>query len=71
VGARAGDESVDEREIELAFGGFEERPGDGGEYRVQVHGREARPDGLHVVEAGGGVVEQLAAEDEERLAIHE
>ena len=68
VSACSFEEAVDCLEIEFAFFGFDGLPGDGEQYGVEMHCREPRPDGLHVVDAGRAGVVELSAEDEEGLA---
>ncbi len=64
-----GEEAVDESEVEDAFPGLDELPTERSDHGVEVDGGQLGPDGLHVVEAGGGGVVQFAAEDEEGLAV--
>ena len=47
------------------------RPRHGGQHAVEIAGHQALPDGLHVLQAGGGVVAQFSGKREERLAIHD
>ena len=69
LGAGLGEESVDEGEVVGAFGGLDELPCERGDDCVEAEGGHAGPDGLHVVERGGGGVEELSAEDEEGIAV--
>ena len=50
--SRLFDLAIDEREVELAFVRLNQLPTHGADDRVQVHGREFVPDGLHVLDAG-------------------
>ena len=69
VRARVANQPVDQAEVELALGGFEQGPGDRRQHGVEMHRGQPRPDRLHVVEARRRVVEDLAAQRQERLAV--
>ncbi len=53
----------------IAFAGLNQFPAQRRDHGVEAHAGQLGPDGLHVVEAGRGGVVQLAAENQEWLAI--
>ena len=67
--ARLVDEAVDEREVVDAFFGLDQFPAERRDHRVEAHGLELGPDGLHVFQVRRGRVVQLAGEHQEGLAI--
>lgn len=69
MAACSADQSIDARKIEAALHWLDQLPGHRRDHRVQMHLLEPGPRGLELREAGGRGIRQLAAEDQERLAV--
>jgi hypothetical protein len=63
-------QTIDEREVILAFCRFDEFPGDWRQDSVERDGRESGPQRLHVLQAGGTGIEKLTAKHQEGFAVH-
>ena len=69
VRARVADELIDRRPVEASLLGLDQLPRHRREHRIQMHGAQSRPDRRHVGGARGAGIAELAADEQDRLAV--
>ena len=69
VRARIAQQFIDRGPVEFSFGGLDEFPRHRREHGVEIHRLQARPVRAHVLRARGAGIAELAAQDQERLAV--
>ena len=67
--ARVAQQLIDRGPVEFSLGGLDEIPLDRREHGIEMHRLEARPVWAHVFRARCAGIAELAAEDQEGLAV--